>query len=101
MLAVSNEDGVSDADALAAAKAADPGENRLKMGDHIRVHGWVMLAGLDAGDYRVTRVSDYHGRPAYSFAKPRGKKTVARHYAASVDCWINPGHLHQNRIEVL
>lgn len=96
MLAVPN-DGTGEADALAAAKAADPGGTRLNPGDCIRVHGWVMLAGLDAGDYRVASVSDYHGKPAYSFTKPRGHKTVVRHYAANVD----PGPPTSNRIEVL
>ncbi len=62
----------------------------LTVGDIIEVRGYVMLAGLDAGFYRVKSVSLYYGKPSYTFTKPRGRKPVARHYTCSVDSWL--GH---------
>ena len=53
----------------------------MKKGTHIRVHGFVMLKGLDAGDYVVCEVDDI----SYSFRKPKGKKVVCRHYKNSVE----------------
>lgn len=71
---------------------------QLKVGSIIEVHGWVMLAGLDAGKYKVQSMPEYHGQPTYQFTKPKGKKVVARHYTTSVDAWVSD---NINRIEVL
>lgn len=71
----------------------------LKAGDRIRVVGWIMLRGLEEGDYRVASIGRYHGQPTYSFTKPRGKRIVAVHFCTSVDGWINPRN--QNRIDIL
>jgi len=62
---------------------------KLKTNDIIRVHGYVMLEGLEDGcRYRVKSITPYYGNPAYSFARPKGSKTVVRHLASSVDLWI-------------
>jgi hypothetical protein len=77
-------------------------DTRLKAGDRIRVHGWVMLRGLKDGEYLVKSVGNRYGYPTYSFVKPRGKHVVAVHFAATVDAWVRPaGHADLNRIEVL
>lgn len=70
----------------------------LNTDTRIRVHGFVMLKGLDEGDYRVSKVDDI----SYWFTKPRGKKVVCRHYKSSVESSINcysKGSL--NGIEIL
>lgn len=75
---------------------------KLQAENRIRVHGWVMLAGLEDGEYTVKAVNSYNGQPSYCFRKPRGKRIVARHFASSVDAWIRPaGHPDLNRIEIL
>lgn len=75
---------------------------KLKVGDIIEVHGWVMLAKLDEGKYRVKNVGVYHGIEFYDFSKPRGKKTIVRHATADVDLSVkgldNPDN---NKIVVL
>ncbi len=73
---------------------------KLQVGSVIVVRGWVMLKGLEDGQkYRVKSMPDYHGNPTYQFTKLRGKKTVCRHLAYSVDGYI--GSTDLNRIEVL
>jgi hypothetical protein len=63
---------------------------KLKTNDIIRVHGFVMLEGLDDGCcYRVKAITPYYGNPTYSFAKPKGRKTIVRHFASSVDLWVS------------
>jgi transposase len=60
----------------------------------------VMLGGLDEGQYRVTKISDYHGSPTYTFARRRGRKNVCRHYVDSIDPFLKPpGCPDLNRIE--
>lgn len=71
---------------------------KLEVGDVVCVHGWVMLKGLEDGEcYRVLR----RDAQSYTFARPRGKKPIVRHYITSVDRWLRPaGHGDLNRIEV-
>lgn len=58
----------------------------LKLGDKIRVNGWVMMQKLDAGEYIVSAIDSY----SYSFkTKLSNKKHRCRHYKLSVDVWIN------------
>jgi hypothetical protein len=77
-------------------------ETKLQAGSRIRVHGWVMMKGLDAGEYLVKSVGQHYGNLTYAFVKPRGKRVVAVHFATDVDAWIRPeSHPDQNRIEVL
>ena len=61
---------------------------KLKIGDKIRVDGFVMLKKLDTGVFRVASVKKVNNLWAYYFAKGRGKKVVIGHYADSVDQWI-------------
>lgn len=73
---------------------------KLKTGDIIRVHGFVMLAKLEDGqNYRVQSTPTFYGEPTYQFTKARGKKFIARHLASSVDMCISDKDL--NRIEVI
>jgi hypothetical protein len=75
---------------------------KLKAGNVIEVFGWVMLEGVPAGKYKILSVGEFYGRETYTFARPRGKKPLIRHYASSVDAWVRPaGHEDLNRIEVL
>ena len=63
-------------------------ELKLKEGDIIVVHGWVMLNKLDEGSYRVAKISNQHGQQIYDFSRPNGKKIIIRHYADNVDPWV-------------
>lgn len=73
---------------------------KLKVGDVILVHGFVMLKGLEDGQkYRVQSTPDYFGQPTYRFTKPKGKKFICRHYTSNVDMMMDERNL--NRIEVL
>jgi hypothetical protein len=77
-------------------------ETKLKAGDRIRVHGWVMLKDIHDGEYVVKSADQFYGNPTYSFVKLKGKRVVAVHFAASVDPWIKPGnHPDLNRIEIV
>ena len=80
-----------------------PYEPKLSVGDLIEVYGGVMLQGFEEGRLKVARIDLYHGKPAYSFTKPRGKKIVAYHYCSSVDGWLAEGRVNGsqdlNRIE--
>jgi len=63
---------------------------KLKTNDIIRVHGFVMLEGLeDDHRYRVKAITPHYGNATYSFARPKGRKTVVRHLASSVDLWVS------------
>ena len=63
---------------------------KLKISDIIRVHGFVMLAGLEDGcRYRVKSITPYYGMPTYTFSRPKGRKAVVRHTVSSVDLWIS------------
>jgi hypothetical protein len=58
----------------------------LKIGDKIRVNGFVMLAKLDAGDYIVSDIDSV----SYSFKSNIKNKTHrCRHYKISVEAKIN------------
>ena len=61
---------------------------RLQVGDIIRVDGFVMLAKLDEGRYRVKSISKYHGQDTYTFSKPRGKKSICRFYVHQIDPFL-------------
>jgi hypothetical protein len=77
---------------------------KLKVGDIILVHGFVMMKGLkDGKKYRVQsmpKLKMFYDAETYQFTKAFGTKFVCRHLAESVDCWIGqPENL--NRIEIL
>jgi hypothetical protein len=75
---------------------------KLKAGDKIRVHGWVMLHGLNSGDYRVLTVGHFYQDTTYSFVKLHGTHVKSVHFTSAVDVWIRPAEsLDENRIEVL
>jgi hypothetical protein len=56
----------------------------MKSGQTIRVHGWIMLKGLDEGIYKIISQDDY----SYTFAKHKGNKAICRHYKSSVDAKV-------------
>lgn len=58
---------------------------KLKIGDIIEVHGFVMLEGLNPGRYRVKDIGEYKGIPYYAFTLPKGKKVIVKHKVSSVD----------------
>ena len=62
---------------------------KLAVGDVIEVHGWVMLAKLDPGQYRIKAITKHGKYPCYDFMKPKGRNVVVRHYAHKVDGWID------------
>lgn len=68
----------------------------LKPGDKIRVHGWVMLKGLDAGDWKVVRITD----DGYFFTKLRGKKEIGFYFHQINGCLAKPDE-RNNWIEKL
>lgn len=72
---------------------------KLQVGDLIEVHGWIMSKGLDAGRYRVAAISERHGKPSYKFARPRGQRIIAHHFADWIDGWVQTGGLNQITIE--
>ena len=76
---------------------------KLKTGTIVRVHGWVMLAKIQPGTYRITaHPPGRHPRAVYSFYPPRGRRVIVSHYADSVDSWVRPtGHPDSNRIEIV
>lgn len=56
----------------------------MEDGQLIKVHGWIMLKGLDMGFYKVLSQDEI----SYTFAKPKGNKAICRHYKKSVDASI-------------
>ncbi|MFW5891193.1 MAG: hypothetical protein ACOCUI_03145 [bacterium] len=62
-------------------------EPKLKQGDIIEVHGFVMLRKVE-GKLRVDEVFNYKGILVYRFCKPRGKKTIVCHSVTDVDMWL-------------
>jgi myosin heavy subunit len=63
---------------------------KLKVGDIIEVHGFVMLKGLDGGNkYKVAKISEKNRRHVYWFSKARGKKIVIGHYTSDVDMLVH------------
>jgi hypothetical protein len=62
---------------------------KLQVGDIVEVQGFVMLAKLDPGRYRIKAVGEWKGIPYYDFALPRGKKIIVRHAVSSVDRWLS------------
>ncbi len=56
----------------------------MKSGQVIRIHGFVMLKGLEQGLYKVLSEDAI----SYTFAKHRGNKAICRHYKSSVDAKI-------------
>jgi hypothetical protein len=74
----------------------------LKVGDIIEVHGWCMLAKLEPGKYRVSKVGNLYGKTTYSFTKPKGKKHIVTHYATDVCVWIEKAdHPDLNKIVIV
>ena len=70
----------------------------MKTGTIIKVHGWIMLKGLENGIYKITSQDDF----SYTFSKPKGKKAICRHYKSSIDgklTCFNRGDL--NGIEII
>lgn len=63
---------------------------KLQAGDVVDVHGYVMLAKIDAGAWRIVNVESVNGQAVYSFARLRAKRTRWRHFAKSVDPWLRP-----------
>lgn len=57
---------------------------KLKVGDVIDVHGFVMLKGIE-GSLKVLKIDDI----SYYFTRPKGKKVVARHYFSDIDRWVD------------
>lgn len=78
---------------------------KLKVGDKIRVVGFVMLKGLDDGKtYRVSKVSQYGGSDTYTLYNVRSRKPLSnsvRHFAHDVDAWVESNISEWNRIEKL
>jgi hypothetical protein len=72
---------------------------KLKEGDIIEVHGWVMLKGLTAGKWKVKEVKLYGGTMAYYFTKLRGKKVLGFYWHQIDGCIRDTEDL--NRIEIL
>lgn len=69
--------------------------DKLKIGDIIVVHGFIMLKGME-GKLKVSKVDDI----SYWFSKPKGKAIVARHYKTSIHgCLDREEDL--NRIEIV
>jgi hypothetical protein len=71
---------------------------KLKIGNVIRVIGWIMLKGLDDGQYKIVDLKYHFGHICYCFARKCGKKIIAIHFAADVDILIQSNNY--NRIEV-
>ena len=74
---------------------------KLAVGTIIRVHGWLMLARLEEGDYKVSEISEFMGEPTYVFTKRRGKKRIVSHYCRKVDFWVGGPDIGGNRIEIV
>lgn len=83
-------------------KKASIGRPTLAVGMIVRVHGFVMLQGLDDGvNYRVVAIDDEYGG-AITLRRVRGRKLVRHRYS---DVWLamRPGNVSTdlNWIEVL
>lgn len=68
----------------------------LKVGDKIRVHGWIMLKGFTAGDWIVKRITD----DGYFFTKLKGKKEIGFYFNQIDGAIANPDE-RNNYIEKL
>jgi hypothetical protein len=77
-------------------------QTKLQPGTVVQVHGWPMLGKLEDGQKYRIETSNYQGIPTYSFKRPKGKKTIVRHYVDDVDPWIRPdNHPDLNKIVIL
>jgi hypothetical protein len=72
---------------------------KLKAGDIIEVHGWIMLKGLTEGKWKVKEVKPFGGTPAYYLTRPRGKKVIGFYYHQIDGCIRDTED--GNRIEIL
>lgn len=70
----------------------------MENGTIIKIHGWIMLKGLEQGLYKILSQDEF----SYTFSKPKGNKPICRHYKSSVngklECF-NRGDL--NGIEII
>lgn len=80
-------------------------ERKLQIGSVIRVHGWVMLKGLEDGEsYQVVSTPPMYGKDTYQFRKVGSKSRLrdVRHYSDSVDGWLGSNLANDNnRIEIV
>lgn len=68
---------------------------KLKTGDIIEVHGYVMLNKMPEGKYKVAKINNN----VYYFSKAKGKKIIIGHFTHNVDLWISDSDL--NKITVV
>jgi hypothetical protein len=64
----------------------------------VRVYGWIMCKGVESGDYRI-ELSNYHGDLTATFYKPKGNKSIVRHYLHEI--MIDETGRNNNRTEIL
>ena len=75
--------------------------HKIPAGAIVTISGHVMLKKVDAGTYRIEHGSPFSGRATYQLFKPRGKRPMARHFAADVERMLRPvGHGDLNNIGV-
>ncbi|NIT59474.1 MAG: hypothetical protein GWN00_25635 [Aliifodinibius sp.] len=85
------------------SKCSKPSEPLLKKGDWIRVHGFVMLQGLDNGkEYEVNDIFTHRGKPAYRLRPKYVRKytSMVGHTVRDIDRWID-NNSTINYIEIL
>ena len=77
---------------------------KLEQGAAFRVHGFIMLKGLDDGrEYRVAyKYRHAQAGEVYAIARRRGRRVVVAHAAYDIDRYIGKGSVSEfNYIEVL
>jgi hypothetical protein len=71
-------------------------------GIQVEVHGWVMLAKVKAGKYRMVLTKGPGNMSIFWFFKPKGTKCIIGHYADDVSVWCKPAdHPNLNKIVIL
>lgn len=84
-----------------ASKRSKPKEPQLKQGDWFKVHGFVMLQGLDNGkEYEVHGIFTHRGKPAYRLRPKYARKHTVAHTVRDIDRWID-NNSTINYIEIL
>ena len=67
----------------------------LKVGDKIKIQGWVMMKSLEDGDvFKVIKIREFNKVLVYDLQKTRGKKIIS-HYASDIDLYLNTGNSNQ------